>query len=223
MAGALMAVWSAVVEQDNPGLVDTSSYVDGRLTWTADVVVMRRAKSRSAEFDRAYGFRCDCSKCCFAHRSGSLEVATLAAEIGYDVADHLALLGLVIPLDVSCLPTLRSFELRQARRRLRLIGVAARGLEFKQRLMRTLVLPMLTWAGGFATLPDDGMAAVVADSRRLLHKDLSVDAPPVLTFEIGGWECHPGLARDLAAVRSVICMQCRVPVWIEEASIRLAS
>ena len=45
----------------------------------------------------------------------------------------------------------------------------------------------------------------------------------LLTFEVGGWECHPGFARDMAAVRGAIRMQCRVPVWAEEASIRLAS
>ena len=218
VGGALMAVWSAVVEQGHVGVVDSSSYVDDRLMWSADAEALRGAKARSSAFDEAYGFRCDSSKCRFVHRSQSSDASELAWEIGYEVVDHLAILGLVVPLDSGRLPTLRDFDLMKACRRLRLIGVAVRGLARKQRFLRILVTPMLTWAGGFASLPSSLLETVVADVRWMLHKDLSPDASPVLTFEVGGWECHPGFARDMAAVRGAIRMQCRVPVWAEEAS-----
>ena len=110
----------------------------------------------------------------------------------------------------------------KARRRLRLIAVAAYGLAFKRRLVGMLVIPMLTWAGGFASISNDTLEALVMDFRWLLHKDMAADTPPVLCYEIADWEAHPGFARDLSALRCAIRLHSKVPVWIEDASLRLA-
>ncbi|CAE7217270.1 unnamed protein product [Symbiodinium sp. CCMP2592] len=222
LAGVVMALWSQHVEVGGAGAVQTVSFVDDRLFWSSAPATLAAAKLRSSAFDSAYGFSCDVSKSKFVHRASDAEVRALAADLGYDEADCLTILGLVIPLDRAEVPMLKGFDLEKVRRRLRLIAVAVRSLATKCRFMNMLVLPMLTWAGGYASVPQDTMEALMADFRWLLHKDLAADSPPVLCYELAGWEVHPGYARDLAALRGAAGLHCRVPVWLEEASVRLA-
>ncbi|CAE6928965.1 HSP90 [Symbiodinium sp. CCMP2592] len=85
----------------------------------------------------------------------SEEVTELSEALDYEVSDCLSLLGVVVPLDVTQRPVLKDFDLRKALRRLRLITVAAHGLERKKRMLTVLVVPMLTWAGGFASVPPE--------------------------------------------------------------------
>ena len=81
------------------------------------------------------------------------EVAELAEVLDYEVADSLSLLGVVVPLDKEQRPYLKDFNLQKALRRLRLIGVAARGLLAKKRLLSVLVVPMLTWLAALPLFP----------------------------------------------------------------------
>ena len=218
LAGVVMALWSQHVEAGGGGAVQTASFVDDRLVWASAPSVLAGAMSRSSGFDSAYGFTCDVAKCRFVGRAPSPEARTLAASLGYEEAT----LGLVIPLDRAEAPTLRGFDLEKARRRIRLIAVAVQGLPAKRRFLSMLVLPMVTWAGGYGTIPARDLKALIAEFRWLLHKDLAADSPPVLTYEVMGWELHPGFAKDLAALRCAVGLQCRVPVWVDEASVRLA-
>lgn len=222
LAGVVMALWSQHVEAGGDGAVQTASFVDDRLVWASAPSVLAGAMSRSSGFDSAYGFNCDVAKCRFVGRAFSPEARALAASLGYVEADRLATLGLVIPLDCAEAPTLRGFDLEKARRRIRLIAVAVQGLPAKRRFLSMLVLPMVTWAGGYGTIPARDLEALIAEFRWLLHKDLAADSPPVLTYEVMGWEQHPGFAKDLAALRCAVGLQCRVPVWVDEASVRLA-
>ena len=218
LAGVVMALWSQHVEAGGGGAVQTASFVDDRLVWASAPSVLAGAMSRSSGFDSAYGFTCDVAKCRFVGRAPSPEARALAASLGYEEAT----LGLVIPLDRAEAPTLRGFDLEKARRRIRLIAVAVQGLPAKRRFLSMLVLPMVTWAGGYGTIPARDLKALIAEFRWLLHKDLAADSPPVLTYEVMGWELHPGFAKDLAALRCAVGLQCRVPVWVDEASVRLA-
>ncbi|CAE7862903.1 unnamed protein product [Symbiodinium microadriaticum] len=219
--GVVMALWSQFVEGHEAQLVQTVSVVDDRLVWAASPATLASAMRRSSDFDSACGFRCDPTKCRFAHPSLSDAVRDLAAALGYEEMDRLSILGLVIPLDRLETPSLRDFDLLKARRRLRLIAVAAHGLHQKRRLMGILVVPMLCWAGGYASVAENTLEALLADFRWLWHKDLAADTPPVLCYEIADWEVHPGFARDLAALRCAVGLLCRTPVWLDGASLRL--
>ena len=95
LAGVVMALWAHVVEGPSGGSVQACSFVDDRLFWASEVSSLEAAKWRSSRFDAAYGFRCDVSKSKFVHRSAAPEVRALAASMGYEEADRLALLGLV--------------------------------------------------------------------------------------------------------------------------------
>ena len=61
------------------------------------------------------------------------------------------------------------------KRRIYLIGIAARGLMAKKRMLQMLVIPMLTWAGGFATVTAEEMDGLCVAFRQMLHKDLAMD------------------------------------------------
>ena len=55
------------------------------------------------------------------------------------------------------------------------------------------------------------------------HKDLAVDMPPGVCYEVAGWTCRPRLSRVLSALSEAIRIAAKDPVWIEDASVRLAS
>eukprot|EP00439_Symbiodinium_sp_Y106_P049165 s5284_g6.t1 len=158
LAGVVMALWSQHVEAGGGGAVQTASFVDDRLVWASAPSVLAGAMSRSSGFDSAYGFTCDVAKCRFVGRAPSPEARALAASLGYEEAT----LGLVIPLDRAEAPTLRGFDLEKARRRIRLIAVAVQGLPAKRRFLSMLVLPMVTWAGGYGTIPARDLKALIA-------------------------------------------------------------
>ncbi|CAE7715253.1 unnamed protein product [Symbiodinium sp. CCMP2592] len=223
LAGAIMAMWSFVTERGAEDEVSTMSFVDDRLLWAGSPRQVLAAKQRSRDFDEAYGFSCDKLKSRFVHNRPREEVTELCEALDYEVSDCLSLLGVVVPLDVMQRPVLKEFDLQKALRRLRLINVAARGLERKKRMLTVLVVPMLTWAGGFASVPPGMLQELVASFRYMLGKELAVDTSWLLCCEICGWEVHPGYAADLSALRQAVQVHSRVPVWIEDAPLRLVT
>ena len=150
-------------------------------------------------------------------------VLDLRDELGYNSAEVLVVLGLVLPLDPAAVPSLRDFDLAVVQRRLRLIGVATRSLPAKRRLLSSLVVPLFTWAGGYAFVGSEAMAVILGAFRSALFKDLAVDAPPVVGYEVAGWEGHPQFAVQAAALRQAARMQASPPVWIEEESVDFAA
>ena len=223
LTAAVMAIWSSVVEAGPATQVSSMSFVDDRLLWCGTVGALGEAKRRSLQFDKAYDLQCDSTKCRFVCSTATTEAQALQAELGYEVSDSLSLLGLVVPVDGSSAPSLKDFDLRLVKRRIYLIGIAARGLMAKKRMLQMLVIPMLTWAGGFATVTAEEMDGLCVAFRQMLHKELAMDTPPVLCYEVVGWHVQPEFAREVAALREAVRHHCREPPWIEDASIRLAA
>ena len=222
LAAAVMALWSSMVESGPSQALSSMSFVDDRLLWSHTVEELRRAKALSDQFDQAFDLRCDRKKSRFVHRDPSAEASTFAKELAYEESDVLSVLGLCVPLDGSR-PSLKDFSLKTVKVRIRLIGIAARGLSKQARLLRTMVLPMLTWAGGFATIQHEEMEEIVGAFRHLLYSTLAHDTLLVLLYELAGWEIHPQFACELAALREAVRLHSREPSWIEEASVRFAA
>ena len=148
LAGTVMWVWHEFVEAGSSGELASCSFVDDRLLWSRSSAALRRGKQRSDMVDAAFDFTCDQGKCHFAFRGNDPAVLGLRDELGYDSAEVLVVLGLVIPLDPEAVPSLRDFDLAVVQRRLRLIGVATHSLLAKKRLLSSLVLPLFTWGWG---------------------------------------------------------------------------
>ena len=223
LAAAVMAMWSSMVESGPSLTLSSMSFVDDRLLWSNTVEELRSAKALSDQFDQAFDLSCDRKKSRFVRRDPSVEASAFASELTYEESDVLSVLGLVVPLDGSSGPSLKDFCLQTVRVRTRLIGIAARGLVKQARLLRTMVLPMLTWAGGFATVQHEEMEEIVAAFRDLLYSTLAHDTPLVLLYELAGWEIQPQFACELAAMREAVRIHCREPSWMEEASVRFAA
>ena len=223
LAACVMAAWSLSEESGHEGRIHTVSFVDDRLLWCRDLEAARLAKQRSDAFDAAYMFTCDVAKCKVAHKPGRLEGATLAVEFGYAGGPSMDILGIHVALATGHTPTLCKFDLQVARRRLRFIGLASQSLSAKQRLVRALVLPMVTWAGGFARFAEAEFNALCSEVRYLVGRRLACDAPAVLLYEVAGWECHPKFAVQRAALAEAGRLRVHGPAWIEEESVRFAA
>ena len=163
------------------------------------------AKERSDLFDQAFFLSCDAAKSRVATQMTRCdEGKLLASEFGYACNTALDLLGLHIPLTPGCIPTLLKFRTALAKRRLRLIGVASSHLRFKQFLVRSLVLPLLTWAGGFARATHAELRILCQDVRALLGQRLARDSPAVILHEVLGWKCHPKFAMHRASLLEAV-------------------
>ncbi|CAE7766887.1 unnamed protein product [Symbiodinium sp. CCMP2592] len=219
-----MWAWHEFVESGRSAeLSSCSSFVDDRLLWSRSAEALRQGKLRSDEVDAAYDFTCDVAKCRFAFRGADPAALALRDELGYASSEVLVVLGLVVPLDPAMVPSLRDFDLKVVQRRLRLIGAATHSLPNKRRLLLSLVLPLFTWAGGHAFVGEEALTAVLSAFRHAIFKDLAVDAPLVLGYEVAGWECHPLFAAQSAALRQAARLQASPPVWIEEESVDFAA
>ena len=67
-----------------------------------------------------------------------------------------------------------------------LIATACQSVNVKQLLMRTLVLPMATWAGGFARIEPQALSALEHARLMVLNRWNNVDTPPVVLHEVAG-------------------------------------
>ena len=163
-------------------------------------------------------FRCETDKCRVACNPACSDGSVLAHSFGYIADSKLAILGISIPLVHGSVPTLRKFKLQVARRRLRLISCASFSLQVQTVLIRTLVLPMATWAGGFARVDPEELAGLVTASRVALTNKTAVDTPAVLLHEVTAWSCHPEFALFWFALREAIRLQTCTPEWLTAAS-----
>ena len=226
LVAVLMATWSYIVEDSGAagvGLVNTASFVDDRLVWSASAEALRGAMARSTSFDKAYNLDCDVSKCHVGVRSGHAEGMALAASLGYSADDSLDLLGVRFVLDPSQVPVVSRFVLEKARRLIHIIGLTPASLGLKQLMMRTLVLPLAMWAGGFARIEPEDLRALDLEAKWLLGIRNVCDAARVVLCEVAGWESWPTFAYQQAALREAIRMQSVGPAWIEDAPLTLAA
>ncbi|CAE7672255.1 unnamed protein product [Symbiodinium pilosum] len=226
LVAVLMAAWSCNVEgagAGGAGGVHTASFVDDRLVWSASAEALCGAMDRSNSFDEAYHLDCDVSKCHVGVRSGNEAGEALAAALGYSADGSLDLLGVRFALDSAQVPVVSRFVIAKARRLIHVIGLTPASLELKQLMMRTLVLPLATWAGGFARIEPEDLSALDSEATWLLGKRNVCDAARVVLCEVAGWESWPTFAYQQAALREAIRLQSVGPVWIEDAPLTLAA
>ena len=222
LAAVIMNVWSRVVEAGQASEVESLSFVDDRLFWTTSREAAVQAKRRSDLFDKAYLFRCEAAKCKVAFKSSCDFGHDLASSFNYVAGSSLSILGAIVELDPTATPTLKKFRLEVARRRMNLIAAACQSVNVKQLLMRTLVLPMATWAGGFARIEPPDLSALGHAHLMVLNRWNNVDTPPVVLHEVAGWSGHPQFAYWWAALTEAIRLHSCPPVWMAAAPVQLA-
>lgn len=219
VAGAVMYVWSTWVAQDSTEAV---SFVDDRSFWSPCSLALRSAKRRSAEVDEAFCFRCDARKCQLA-AGPSGDGAVVAASFGYDLKDHLELLGVRIPIPRGAPPALARFVFDVAQARVVCSNAVAQGMWQRGFHYRTLVMPMMCWVGAFASIPSDEVTRLCNSILAVTNYRHACDTPAVAVWEVLGWECNPSFARRWSALRDAVRFVCKPPCWLDEAPLSLLS
>ena len=231
-AAMIMRVWSIVVcGEQTPSPVDAVVYLDDRTFFdrcggTDDRrrSALMAACNRSRVFDLTFGFACRARKCSVAGRDGSPVRATLAQTFGYPEGTVLDVLG--IRFDVA---DPRTAQLSRVQKDglsllLRCIKVAACTMADRKRLIRTLVIPKVTWAAGVAAMPLDFLTWLRREVLRTYGgKVFLQDTPACVAVELLSWDADPIFASCLAALRAACRFCVRSPAWLESLPITIGA
>ena len=182
--------------------------------------VLQDALQRSADFDRACGLTCAPDKCFLAAKQHSEESRSIAALFQLQVCDSVDVLGVTVSLTGDW--HLLKFSLRKAVLRLRLLKWTQTSTFKKRKLVRSLVLPCLTWAAAFAAPCKEDLIAVKHEIFSLFNPWFGQEAARVLIFEHLSWHLEPEFATDLACIREIWRFIAKAPMWTETCPLDVA-
>ncbi|CAE7807875.1 ppdK, partial [Symbiodinium sp. CCMP2456] len=219
IAGAVMWVWTTSVACSGTEAV---AFVDDRSFWSPCAEALSEAKRRSAAVDAAFGFTCDARKCQLSV-GPACNGSALAGAFGYELKDHLELLGVRIPVPRGDPPRLARFTFDLAQARVVCSNAVAKGMWQRGFHYKTLVLPMMVWAGAIASIPCDEVTRLANAILSVTNYRHACDTPAIVVWEVLGWECCPSFARRWAALRDAVALTCKPPVWLEEAELTFAA
>jgi hypothetical protein len=226
-----MLVWAACVKAGSN--VSIAIFLDDRNYWAAGAArdVARRlqaAKAISDEFDAVIGHSVNCGKSQVAAATPPARAALSAAHLGYGAVSHnFDTLGLAYNLADLGSTAIKQNKHAKASRRLRRIAFATRSVQCRTFHVRTLVLPMWTWASAFVRVQDKTIQELRTQIAAAIWPAKSNTAAIPLIFEtINAVDADPGFAVDWAALR-MLChfarMQFCSPAWFDEVDLQYAT
>ena len=198
-------------------------YLDDRailLQKGCSLQVLRDALQRSADFDRVCGLACAPDKCFLAARQHSNESKSIATHFKLQVCNVVDVLGVTVDLAGDW--QLLKFSLRKAVLRLRLLKWTQTSTFKKRSLVRSLVLPCLTWAAAFAAPCKEDLIAVKHEIFSLFNPWYGQEAARVLIFEHLSWHLEPEFATDLACIREIWRFIAKAPTWTDTCPLDVA-
>ena len=175
--------------------------------------VLRNALQRSADFDRACGLTCAPDKCFLASSQHTDMTRSIARQFDLQICEAVDVLGLSVDFKGGW--HLLKFSLRKAILRLRLLKWTQTSTFKKQKLVKSLILPCLSWAAAFAAPSRDDLFAVKQEIFSLFNPWYGQEAARVLIFEHLSWQLEPEYATDLACIREVWRFISRAPNWTD--------
>jgi hypothetical protein len=209
VALAVMHTWVLTTATQH---IRVLAFVDDRLLWPGGPNTtgarLEEALRRSDRFDQAFDLKCDPTKSVYSAGGGQSSFADVARRRGYNTSDSLDVLGIALQLDAGGQRRPLRLKLRRAVLRLRFMRWGTRDLDRKKKLLQALVLPMLTWCGGFAEASETDLNTIKDELYRLFSSSFTAEAPKVLIYQTLGWKFEPRVALDCAALRA----GCRVHV-----------
>ena len=218
LAASIMSVWAGTVTRAD---CEAVTFVDDRSFWGRSLEALCAAKAFSDEVDSAFQFRCDSAKCQVASASGAVGPRA-AALFGYSHGSAFETLGVRFCLHHSSVPRLARYSFDVANLRLLCINAVASGFAQQAAFVRTLVLPLVVWAGAMASIEEEQLHQLRRAIATTAIGFRAQEVPSLVLWELLGWECHPFFARRWAAIRAAVSFVCRPPCWLDEAPIRLA-
>ena len=214
-AAALSHCWSAYIKS-SCSHVNVQIFMDDRTLLLEpegscqDLDVALRA---SATLDAAFSLSLSPDKCFIASSHLTEQSLQLAARWDFLTCSTLDLLGVRFEFDGK--GTIPKFSLRKAVLRLRLLRWTQASTRDRINLVRTLVMPCLAWASGFAQPSREDIEAVRAEVRFLFSGGYGGDTATVAFFELLGWGLEPNFALDLGVCRLAWRWIAKPPTWQE--------
>ena len=180
--------------------------IRNRLLWLHDdqeLDALRVAASRSAVFDRAFGFSLSLDKCSLTARFPDPALQALARELGFQEAEALL-----------------RFHSRKSILRARLLGWVANNRNIKRQLLISVVVPSMAWAASFARPSHEDLQAVQQEIEHTFSSSFVRGFATVRLYEALGWQMNPHFACDLGAlcVLRKACIQ--PPSWLDHVPLR---
>ena len=221
VGAAVMLPWLHQVRL--PG-IECAVYMDDRVLWASDPssgAQLRLALERTELFDRVFGFRCRPSKCGIAASSGGAVADFGLDHLEYPFDTKFAVLGVVFEFCDLSLVQMLNFDIDIVLARITDITVKSWSARFA--LLRTLVVPVFTWAAGVTTLPEGDVSRIRNAILGSFGTQLPPDVPWGPFFEILGWQVEPTFALVAAAVRAAARCQAAAKAWLESAPLRFAA
>ena len=87
-------------------------------------------------------------------------------------------------------------------------------IECKKRLIKSLIMPALTWATGVARRPEQEIKAFRSGIMSVLRTSVTREAPWVVLCATHGWDWDPQFALDWASPRTACRCYCWPPAWL---------
>ena len=175
------------------------------------------ACNRSRVFDLAFGFTCRARKCSGAGREGPPVTATLAQTFGYLVGAVLDVLGISFDVADPRIGQLSRVHKDGISLLLRCIKEVACTMADRKRLIRTLLIPKVTWAARVAAMPLDFFTWLRPEVLRTYGvKVFLQDTLACVAVELLSWDADPIFASRLAAALRAACsFRVCSPGWLE--------
>ena len=194
--------------------------MDDRTLWvepSGSVQDLDQALAASAHFDEAFQLQLSCDKCFVVAKAHSRSTRELASKWGFLLSDSLDLLGVSFSFEGD--GAIPKFSLRKAVLRLRLLRWTQATTRSRIMLVRSLVMPCLAWAAGFARPTTDDINAVRNEVRFLFSAGFGGDVATVAFYELLGWGLEPSFALDLGLCKLCWRWVSKPPPWQEELPI----
>ena len=201
-------------------------YMDDRVLWASEPssgAQLRLALDRTELFDRVFGFRCRPSKCGIAASSGGAVADFGLDHLEYPFDTKFAVLGVVFDFCDLSLVQMLNFDIDIVLARITDITRVVKSWSARFALLRTLVVPVFTWAAGVTTLPAGDVSRIRNAILGSFGTQLPPDVPWGPFFEILGWQVEPTFALVAAAIRAATRCQAAAKAWLENAPLHFAA
>ncbi|CAE7304044.1 unnamed protein product [Symbiodinium sp. CCMP2592] len=218
-AAALSHWWSEYVKASSAN-IGAQIFMDDRTLWVepqGSLQDLDAALHASADFDQAFSLQLAEDKCFVAAKHHTEATRLLAAKWNFLTCGSLELLG--VSFNFEGAGAIPKFSLRKAVLRLRLLRWTQAATTSRIMLVRSLVMPCLAWAAGFARPSENDVKAVQHEVRFLFNSGYGGDVATVAFYELLGWGLEPSFALDMGLCRLFWRWVSKPPVWQEEVPI----
>ena len=220
IAAAIMRIWAGYIKQDPQ--INAMAYIDDRTFWSVHtsqevnpqvLTTLQAAKARSDHFDTVFGFMCRAPKCAIAARDSPAAQA-LSATFGYKLSGVLQTLGVQHHIGMPAETAATNLAVRKAELRLKYMALAPIPRHRKWIMIKSLILPILTWCAAFAKHADKLLNHLRTECHKAFVGRVLTDTAFPIKCELMGWENDPKVACLLSSIQFAVRIHVKGAAWL---------